>query len=107
MGLLLYLVDFWRALYYNIVNNFFCEVVYEKLWGYRLWSWRNAHRSQGRTYTGIWIRPSKNENRIIDDVNPVEVKDKEIPVLSNEEDDTYDIQKELEEKFDELFGPME
>ncbi len=50
---------------------------------------------------------SKNENRIIDDVNPVEVKDKEIPVLSNEEDDTYDIQKELEEKFDELFGPME
>ena len=31
------------------------------------------------------------------------------PILpqENEEDDTYDLQKELEAKFDELFGPID
>ena len=29
------------------------------------------------------------------------------PILPQEDDDTYDLQKELEAKFDELFGPLE
>ena len=28
------------------------------------------------------------------------------PVVNEEEDDMYDLQKELEAKFDELFGPL-
>ena len=31
----------------------------------------------------------------------------EAPVLPQEEEDTYDLQKELEAKFDELFGPLD
>ena len=31
----------------------------------------------------------------------------EAPILPQEDDDTYDLQKELEAKFDELFGPID
>ena len=31
----------------------------------------------------------------------------EAPVLPQNEDDSYDLQKELEAKFDELFGPLD
>ena len=29
------------------------------------------------------------------------------PMLPQDDDDTYDLQKELEAKFDELFGPLD
>ena len=31
----------------------------------------------------------------------------EVTAIRREDDDTYDLQKELEAKFDELFGPIE
>lgn len=41
---------------------------------------------------------------MFEDVNVEETKN-EVPKIKNEED-SYDLQKELEAKFDELFGPM-
>jgi len=51
-----------------------------------------------------------NNNKIQDilDINNSENKEKMPPILPQEtEEDTYDLQKELEAKFDELFGPID
>ena len=48
-----------------------------------------------------------NDDMTLDDIlNPLE--ENEAPMLpQDDEEDTYDLQKELEAKFDELFGPLE
>ena len=49
----------------------------------------------------------QNDNVMtLDDIlNPIEEND--APMLPQDDDDTYDLQKELEAKFDELFGPLD
>lgn len=48
----------------------------------------------------------KNTDTVLDlDNNLLDLE--EAPVLPQEDEDTYDLQKELEAKFDELFGPLE
>jgi type IV secretion system protein VirD4 len=39
--------------------------------------------------------------------SPMKQNVEEAPILPQDDDDTYDLQKELEAKFDELFGPLE
>ena len=49
-------------------------------------------------------------NSIKEEVKPLDLEEfNEAPILPQEpeEDDSYDLQKELEAKFDELFGPMD
>ena len=55
----------------------------------------------------------KGENQNVQtlDLNDFEETEKVAPILpqgnEQEDDDLYDLQKELEAKFDELFGPLE
>ena len=42
---------------------------------------------------------------MFDEVPTVSVNDEQVDV--QQEEDSYDLQKELEAKFDELFGPMD
>ena len=52
----------------------------------------------------------KEENSGKQDIQPLSLEDfDDAPILPQEpeDDDTYDLQKELEAKFDELFGPID
>ena len=51
-------------------------------------------------------RDVKKEEQTLNNILDLDIDD--APVLpQNEEEDTYDLQKELEAKFDELFGPLD
>ena len=50
-------------------------------------------------------KPQKN-NTSVSDPNEAPILPSE-PVIDDDEDDMYDLQKELEAKFDELFGPLD
>ena len=56
------------------------------------------------------VEKSQTIDELFDDVptnQSSEEKPIEVPTAKYEEEDTYDLQKELEAKFDELFGPMD
>ena len=48
---------------------------------------------------------SDNMMSLDDILNPMEEND--APMLPQDDEDTYDLQKELEAKFDEVFGPLD
>ena len=55
-------------------------------------------------------KEEKNEIQSIDSLfDDMEVNDNppKVPSAPKEDEDTYDLQKELEAKFDELFGPLD
>ncbi len=51
----------------------------------------------------------KQKNLLMEDINDKADNTSEIPPIlpQDDEEDTYDLQKELEAKFDELFGPFD
>ena len=52
-------------------------------------------------------KPNKTEPKKEETMSDI-LDDFDAPVLPQEDDeDTYDLQKELEAKFDELFGPLD
>ncbi len=56
------------------------------------------------------IEPKKEEIQSIDSMFDIDLEEKPKEVPNNnivQEEDSYDLQKELEAKFDELFGPMD
>ena len=57
------------------------------------------------------IKPKEeNKESLKEEVKPLDLEElNDAPILPQEpeEDDSYDLQKELEAKFDELFGPMD
>ena len=56
------------------------------------------------------IEPKKEEIQSIDSMFDIDLEEKPKEVLNNnivQEEDSYDLQKELEAKFDELFGPID
>ena len=55
-------------------------------------------------------KPQENTNKVqsLDDMfEDVSTTEENEPVNIEQEEDSYDLQKELEAKFDELFGPMD
>ena len=64
-----------------------------------------------------YIKENKEPIKVAETINNAQSIDdlfNDVPISSNEsntkvqaEDDTYDLQKELEAKFDELFGPLD
>ena len=55
------------------------------------------------------VKPEKKNEELKPQNLDLNSFEDEAPVLpqESEDDDTYDLQKELEAKFDELFGPIE
>ena len=56
--------------------------------------------------------PVKKEEKVVtpqkEEKNELNLDDfDDAPMLPQDDDDTYDLQKELEAKFDELFGPLD
>ena len=56
--------------------------------------------------------PVKKEKKVVtpqkEEKNELNLDDfDDAPMLPQDDDDTYDLQKELEAKFDELFGPLD
>ncbi len=50
---------------------------------------------------------SKKESAVETPLQDLELFDEDAPILPQDDDDIYDLQKELEAKFDELFGPID
>ena len=50
---------------------------------------------------------SSSENKPQPPLHDLEMFDEDAPILPQDDSDMYDLQKELEAKFDELFGPID
>jgi len=86
-----------------------------------------SHNDIGEIDRGVWRKynpynpyvEEKDDNKAVDNLNieslddlfdDIDNKKDDAPILpqyDNNEDDGYDLQKELEAKFDELFGPLD
>ena len=97
----------WRK--YNPYNPYVEDKTEEKANDLKVESLDDLFEDDNNTIENEDNNVNNNKTQDTFGINNSENKEEMPPILpqENEEDDTYDLQKELEAKFDELFGPID
>ncbi len=70
-------------------------------------SFKETSTSQKKEKSEPSPNSSSSENKLESPLHDLEMFDEDAPILPQDDSDIYDLQKELEAKFDELFGPID